>query len=205
MTELITIVGPTGIGKTTLVRTLAKAGHFATGFETHQERPFQALFKQDVRYALANQVDYLLYRAEQERALRLAPEIGIIDGGLDLDFHGFTRLFHNHGLLTHPEYDLCRRVYSFARVALPLPELIIRLSAPRETVASRLSGRERINIATMDDFDLLESYLDEWLASIDPAHVIQFEVSAHAAEYSQTLPGLLSEIRTRLRPNSMTV
>ena len=47
----------------------------------------------------------------------------------DLDFHGFTRLFHSRGLLTNPEFDLCQRVYSFLRALLPRPELIIRLRA----------------------------------------------------------------------------
>ena len=63
------------------------------------ERPFQALFKQDARYALANQLDYLLFRAEQEKELSASHKIGLVDGGLDLDFHGFTRLFHARGLL----------------------------------------------------------------------------------------------------------
>ena len=36
------------------------------------ERPFQALFKQDTHYALANQVDYFLVRAGQELGKALA-------------------------------------------------------------------------------------------------------------------------------------
>src|SRR5512134_3252917 len=115
MGKLIVIVGPSGVGKTTLVRALAQAYPFETAFEQHLERPFQSLFKQDKRYALANQMDYLLYRAEQERVLRAAPQTGLVDGGLDLDFHGFTRLFHARGLLTDAEFDLCQRLYELLR------------------------------------------------------------------------------------------
>ena len=110
MANLITVVGPSGVGKTALVHALAKTGRFATAFEQHAERPFQALFKQDSRYGLANQFDYFLLRVEQEKILRAVPQIGLIDGGLDLDYHGFTRLFHRRGLLTDPEFDLCRRL-----------------------------------------------------------------------------------------------
>ena len=92
MSKLIAIVGVSGVGKTALVQALAKAHPFATAYEQHAERPFQALFKNDSRYAFANQVDYLLLRAEQEKTLRASTQIGLIDGGLDLDFHGFTRL-----------------------------------------------------------------------------------------------------------------
>src|SRR5215208_5238720 len=131
MSRLIAVVGASGVGKTALVRALAKAyppalnsaEGFETAYEEHTERPFQSLFKQDARYGLANQIDYLLLRAEQEKALRASQHIGLIDGGLDLDFHGFTRLFHSRCLLTDPEFDLCRRVYGFLRETLPPPEL----------------------------------------------------------------------------------
>ena len=135
MSKLVAIVGASGVGKTALVSALAKSKGFETAYEQHTERPFQSLFKNDSRYALANQIDYFLLRAEQEKNLRASPRIGLIDGGLDLDFYGFTRLFHSRGLLTDPEFDLCRRIYEFIRQELPRPELTIRLSAEESTVS----------------------------------------------------------------------
>jgi len=205
MGQIISIVGTSGVGKTTLMHALAQTGSFNPAYEDHESRPFQHLFKQDTRYALANQVDYLLLRAEQEHELRCAPQIGLTDGGLDLDFFGFTRLFLTRGLLTQPEYDLCRRVYTFIRSTLPLPELIIRLNAPCETVAGRLSQRDRINIASADDFDLLETYLDEWLAVIEPQRTLNLDVSAHDPGYAKAAPILLKEIEARLGSHSRSV
>ena len=63
MNPLITIVGASGVGKTALVQALGRTGMFSTAYEQHVERPFQSLFKPDSRYALANQIDYLLLRA----------------------------------------------------------------------------------------------------------------------------------------------
>src|SRR5512138_2677694 len=142
MSLLLAVVGSSGAGKTTLVRALARAHPFATAYEQHAERPFQALFAKDARYALANQMDYLLLRAEQEQSLRRSPQTGLIDGGLDLDFHGFTRLFHRRGLLTDPELDLCRRLYGLLRSMRPGPELFVRLRADEITIAHRLAGRD---------------------------------------------------------------
>lgn len=195
MSKLIAVVGASGVGKTALVRALAEAYPFATAYEQHTERPFQMLFEQDTRYALANQVDYLLLRAEQEKNLRASAHIGLIDGGLDLDFHGFTRLFHSRGLLTDPEFDLCQRVYNFARAALPRPELIVRLGADESTVTARLSARDRINIVRAQDTAQFESFLDEWLASIPAEQILELDVSNETLRYERSVSIILDEIR----------
>lgn len=177
MSKLISVIGASGAGKTSLVRALAARGDFALGLESHAERPFQALFKQDMCYALANQVDFLLYRAEQERDLRLDPRPALVDGGLDLDFHGFTRLFHARGWLTDPEFDLLRRLYLLTRALLPPPDLIIHLTASNEAIRARLAARDRINIATAADASLLAGFLDEWLNTIPAEHILHIDVT----------------------------
>ena len=199
MGKLISIVGASGIGKTTLVRALAKAfppvlsgvEGFQTAYEGHADRPFQSLFKENPRYALANQIDYFLACAEQEKQLRASPQIGLMDGGLDLDFHGFTRLFHQRGLLNEAEFCLCRRVYNFLREALPPPELFIRLCADERTVASRLATRDRINVARAEDTALFNSFLEEWLASLPPDQVLEIDVSKETLDYEQSVKIIL--------------
>jgi deoxyadenosine/deoxycytidine kinase len=184
--KLISIVGASGVGKTTFIRALAKAADFVTAYEQHAERPFQMRFKQDKRYALANQIDYFLLRAEQEKELRASWQIGLTDGGLDLDFHGFTRLFLSRSLLSEPESNLCRRLYTFIRATLPPPELIVRLNADVETVAGRLSTRDRVNIARAEDTALFNSFLDEWLASIPSDQVLTIDVSNETLDYARS-------------------
>lgn len=204
MGNLIAIVGASGVGKTALVYALAKAYRFETAYEQHAERPFQALFKRDSRYALANQIDYFLLRAEQEKRLRVraSPQIGLIDGGLDLDFHGFTRLFHSRRLLTDPEFDLCQRVYNFLREALPRPELIIRLCADEITVANRLSTRDRINIANAEDTALFNFFLNEWLGTIPSDQILELDVSNETLAYERSVMIVLDRINSLLPPPS---
>src|SRR5262245_52665060 len=171
-------------------------GNFATAFEQHAERPFQTLFKQDKRYGLANQIDYFLFRAEQERELRTAAKIGLIDGGLDLDFHAFTRLFLSRNLLNELEYDLCRKLHHFIRVALPQPELIVRLVADEGTVAARLSTRDRINIARAEDTALFNSFLEEWLTSVPSDQILNVDVSHESLDYEQSKKLILARLQS---------
>jgi deoxyadenosine/deoxycytidine kinase len=130
--------------------------------------------------------------------LRASPQIGLMDGGLDLDFHGFTRLFHSRGLLSDPEYDLCRRVYTFIRATLPRPELIVRLCADEAIVASRLSTRDRINIASAEDTALFDSFLDEWLTNIPSDQLLTLDVSHETLEYEQSVKSIFKRVDQRV-------
>ncbi len=192
---LASLVGASGAGKTTLARLLSQRGDFLLAPEQHAERPFQLLFKNDSRYALANQLDYLLFRAEQEREWRQNPRPVLTDGGLDLDFHGFTRLFHARGYLSAAEYELCRRLYLFARQALPPPDFVVYLYADEETIRRRLAARDRINIASAQDARLLDAFIRDWLATLPPEKVLRLDVSREDAAFSRSLPQILEKLR----------
>ena len=197
MNRLVSIVGVSGVGKSALVKALSQTGKFNTAYEQHIERPFQKLFKLDKLYALANQIDYFLLRTEQEMTLRdptVSSQIGLMDGGLDLDYHGFTRLFHNRSLLSDAEFDLCQRLYTLIRASQPFPELIVRLCADEGTVATRLSARDRINIASAEDTSLFNSYLDEWLSSLSSEQVLNLDVSHETLEYEQSVKIILDHL-----------
>jgi len=195
MNPLIVIVGASGVGKTTLARALCTAHEFSLAVEQHEERPFQALFKQDAKYALANQMDYLIFRAEQERLLRSGSKPALMDGGFDLDFFGFTRLFHTHGWLSTTEFDLCRRFHALTRNLLPPPDLIIALSADAQIVRERLAQRNRINIASGEDAELLEKFVQEWLATVPKAHLLRLDVSHEDPGYVRSIPLILDKIK----------
>ena len=193
MGKLIVIVGSTGVGKTALVRALCRQGPFVVGLEQHNERPFQHAFKADARYALANQLDYLLLRAEQERLLRQSPQTGLMDGGLEMDFYGFTRLFHVRGWLSDAEFDLCKRFYALVRSHLPAPELVIHLTARPEVVARRLAHRQRVNVAAAEDAPLLDTFINEWLSTLGPERVLHLDVSENDFGYRKLVPFLLDK------------
>lgn len=202
MGKIITVAGNSGVGKSTLVAALCHLRPFAVGLEQHAERPFQALMAADpTRYALANQVDYLLLRAEQERALRHVPADGLIDGGLDLDFHGFTHLFHHRGYLTTTEFDLCGRLYRNLRTLLGPPDLILYLTASPAVVQARYARRGRaLEIAQLDDLARMEQYVADWMRSVTDVPVLCIDAMADDYCAPHALAALLTQIDAHLAP-----
>jgi hypothetical protein len=85
---------------------------------------------------------------------------------------------------------------------LPRPELIIHLRADEMTVARRLSTRDRINIANVEDTAVFNSFLDEWLATIPSEQVLELDVSSETMAYEQSVPVVLDRIQRLLAPPS---
>ncbi len=192
MGKLIAVIGNCGSGKTALTKRLSEYYDLTPLLEQHQERPFQAKFQDDLKsYSLANQLDYLLYRAEQEIALRASDKTGIEDGGLDQDFYVFTKLFHRKGYLSDPEYSLCERMVRAIRQMLPPPDLMIRLSAPLDVLVQRRVVRTRkLDIVTAQDLGTIDELIAAWMKE-NRVPTLAFDTAQDDPDYSRTIGPLL--------------
>jgi deoxyadenosine/deoxycytidine kinase len=172
MGKLVTIIGSNGSGKTTLARVVCRhSARFSPLLEDLRMRPFQASFMHDLKtYGFANQVDFLIYRAEQELSIRNSEVIGVQDGGLDLDYYIFSRLFRENQYLSEDEFALVQRLYGLLRSLLPPPDCIIHLNIPVEVLARRRAMRQReLDITASDDLVRIERLIKEWFEENPPA------------------------------------
>ena len=135
----IVVEGPIGAGKTTLARKLAE--RFSTGLvlEDPSGNPFLERFYRDGRrYALPTQLFFLFQRVTQLRELAqrdLFSQAVAGDFLLDKD-PLFARLN-----LTDAEYHLYEKVYAQLRLEAPVPDLVIYLQAPVDTLIERVHRR----------------------------------------------------------------
>jgi deoxyadenosine/deoxycytidine kinase len=202
MGKIISIVGNLGAGKTTLTRLLCAQGGFTPYWESPEAHPFQRAFTADPpRWALANQLDFFLFRCQQEQLARQQDEIAVFDAGLDQDFHVFTRHIYHQGYLTQAEFDLCERFYRSARELLPPPELIIRIRVDMPTLVQRraLRGRNTYDQSLgAQELTGIEALLDEWLTGELVSPVLSFpsEKDIHVCDHE--IDALIRQISERL-------
>ena len=135
----IVIEGPIGAGKTSLARMMSERCAATPMLEDPDANPFLAGFYQDAaRYALPVQLYFLFQRVNKVRELNqsdLFKRQTIADFMLDKD-PLFAQL-----TLTDDELQLYRQIYEHLKPQAPVPDLVIYLQAPVETLVERVRRR----------------------------------------------------------------
>jgi deoxyadenosine/deoxycytidine kinase len=195
---LVSVVGNTGAGKTTFVNQFCSLNNYPAFLEGNEERPFQDLFAQDLeRYALTNQVDFLISRARQEIEIRKGNTCGIQDGGLDLDYNVYSKLFFQKGYLSNAEFKLCQQVYHLLREFLPPPDLVVYLHAPVQVITQRFQERgHRLRIAQVEDMQVMENLLSAWMDTLPPEKILIIESAEQSQDFASGILALTRRLQS---------
>lgn len=135
------IEGPIGVGKTSLAERLALHLRAETILEAPEANPFLERFYRDsARYAFPTQLFFLFQRVNRLRELGqrdLFAQTFVADFLLEKDaiFASLT--------LADDELALYRQIYSNISVQAPVPDLVIYLDAPPDTLLTRIGERGR--------------------------------------------------------------
>ncbi len=198
MGKIISVVGNLGAGKSTLARLISEKGLYRIYSERPEERPFHRIYGKDQsRWALANQIDFFLFRCAQEASARHTDEIAVFDGGLDQDFHVFTNHILNRGYLNQDEFNVCERFYHLTREFLPPPDLIIRVIVDIPTLLHRRSLRGRMtdnHLFGMHELTDFERLIDQWFEYEISSPVLRFSFERDFGSYTHAIDQLLIQM-----------
>jgi deoxyguanosine kinase len=155
----IAVEGPIGVGKTTLAKLLTDHYNGRIVMERHEENPFlKDFYKDRDRYAFQTQMFFLLSRFKQQQEF-FSGEL-LATHVLSDYFFGKDRIFAAL-TLNNDEMALYDRVASLMEKDIPLPDLIIYLTATPETLMQRVKTRGRT----------YEKYIDiDYLADLSEAY-----------------------------------
>ena len=137
--EYIVVEGPIGVGKTTLAQRLAATFKTDLMLELASENPFLPRFYKDPQAAaLPTQLHFLFQRARQIESLRqtdMFRPARVTDFLIQKD-----RLFAEV-TLNKDELQLYYQVYNHLTLEAPVPDLVIYLQAPIDTLLKRVRER----------------------------------------------------------------
>ncbi|PIC55966.1 deoxynucleoside kinase [Sporosarcina sp. P12(2017)] len=165
----IAVEGPIGVGKTTLTAAIAETFSYNQLREISGENPFLDQFYQDKeKWSFQTEMFFLCNRYEQLKQINKE----YISQGLPVvaDYHVFKNMLFAQRTLESKDFVKYKEIYQILTRDLPMPNIIISLSASIPTLLNRINERGRSYEADMDPDYLLQlsedyrTYLTEFEA-----------------------------------------
>lgn len=143
MSRYICIEGNIGAGKTTLAKSLAKQMNAKLVLEEFEENDFlKKFYENPKRYAFPVEMSFLAERYRQLQDVLTASE-DMFQNDIIADYSMFkSMLFAKNNLEAH-EYNLYMEFYNLVESRIKIPDLIVFLERPMDSIISNIKKRGR--------------------------------------------------------------
>ncbi|HHT7240357.1 deoxynucleoside kinase [Bacillus sp. JJ927] len=151
----ITVEGPIGVGKTSLAKELSTHMQLHLLKEIVDENPFLGKFYEDIdEWSFQTEMFFLCNRYKQLEDINIKylnqrkPVVA--------DYHIFKNLIFASRTLKDSQYDKYMQIYRILTQDMPVPNVIVYLTASLETLQKRITIRGREFEKNMDPNYLLQ-------------------------------------------------
>ncbi|EJQ56656.1 deoxynucleoside kinase [Bacillus mycoides] len=151
----ITVEGPIGVGKTSLAKELSTHMQLHLLKEIVDENPFLGKFYEDIdEWSFQTEMFFLCNRYKQLEDINIKylnqrkPVVA--------DYHIFKNLIFASRTLKDSQYDKYMQIYRILTQDMPVPNVIVYLTASLETLQKRIALRGREFEKNMDPNYLLQ-------------------------------------------------
>lgn len=151
----ITVEGPIGVGKTSLAKEISTHMQLHLLKEIVDENPFLGKFYEDIdEWSFQTEMFFLCNRYKQLEDINIKylnqrkPVVA--------DYHIFKNLIFASRTLKDSQYDKYMQIYRILTQDMPVPNVIVYLTASLETLQKRIALRGREFEKTMDPNYLLQ-------------------------------------------------
>ncbi|MES5896353.1 MULTISPECIES: deoxynucleoside kinase [Bacillus cereus group] len=151
----ITVEGPIGVGKTSLAKELSTHMQLHLLKEIVDENPFLGKFYEDIdEWSFQTEMFFLCNRYKQLEDINIKylnqrkPVVA--------DYHIFKNLIFASRTLKDSQYDKYMQIYRILTQDMPVPNVIVYLTASLETLQKRITMRGREFEKNMDPNYLLQ-------------------------------------------------
>lgn len=165
----VAVVGPTGVGKTTLTLLLTEKLNAQAFLEQPAENPFLAPYYCSPpiscqRWGYHSQSHYLTEAAKQQAEIGKLLRNGSVIQDVNIDGHKmYADLLFQQGILSREEYELYQRQFGLHKQTLPQPDLLIILRISEEKILERIRQRAEKDPSRANELNMEENY---WLAQV---------------------------------------
>ena len=151
----ITVEGPIGVGKTSLAKEISTHMQLHLLKEIVDENPFLGKFYEDIdEWSFQTEMFFLCNRYKQLEDINIKylnqrkPVVA--------DYHIFKNLIFASRTLKNSQYDKYMQIYRILTQDMPVPNVIVYLTASLETLQTRIAMRGREFEKNMDPNYLLQ-------------------------------------------------
>ncbi|MDA0175006.1 deoxynucleoside kinase [Solirubrobacter taibaiensis] len=151
----ITVEGPIGVGKNSLAKEISTHMQLHLLKEIVDENPFLGKFYEDIdEWSFQTEMFFLCNRYKQLEDINI--KYLNQRNPVAADYHIFTNLIFASRTLKDSQYDKYMQIYRILTQDMPVPNVIVYLTASLETLQKRIAMRGREFEKNMDPNYLLQ-------------------------------------------------